>query len=988
MGGVGSGTIRVLHVDDEPEFGDLTTEFLERTDSRLTVETATNPADGLERVADRRPDCIVSDYNMPGMDGIDFLEAVREDHPELPFILFTGRGSEAVASEAIAADVTDYLQKGSGSDRYELLANRITNAVEAYATARRASRQEELMRLTEFAGDTGGWELDLSTDRLLVTDGFRQLAGLPEGRSLELADLIGLYHPDDRAAVREAVDRAVETGEDERQVLRLRPAGGAERTVAAVFTPETEGGEPTTLRGVIHDVTDQRERERDLEQTETLFRHAQDCLFLVEVDDEFSVERVNPAYEEETGMAADEIEGQTPREILGEDRGTAVEEQYRECVDTREPLAYEETLRFGEGPTRWATRIAPVIIDDAVEYIVGATRNITERTEREREMAMLRQSLDDAAFGITLTDPSREDNPLVYVNDAFGEMTDYPPEASLGSNCRFLQGERTEPAKVEALREGIRCEETTTVELRNYRRDGTEFWNRVTVAPIYDDDGRLVRYLGTQDDVTERKERERELEQERKRLSVALEGADAGVWEWVPETDEVIWHESTERLFGLDPGVFEGTYEAFTRRIHDGDLRTFESAIDEALPDREPFEAEYRVRTADGSRMWAYNRAEFVDIQGQTPRYVGVIADVTDRKRREQTLERQNGLFGEVQDLAGVGGWEYRPGTDEAYWTDEVARIHGIAPDRDLSIDEAIECYHPDDRSEIRTAFERACADGIPYDLTLRLVTADGSRRWVRTRGQPRVDEDGTVVRVRGSIQDVTDQTERKREIESRNERLDEFASVVSHDLRNPLTVAACGVDAAREERDCPSLQKAARAHDRMETLIDDLLALAREGGTVSDPEPVDLAGLVAEAWGTVETGDGTLDVTVDATVLADESRLKQLFENLFRNAVEHGSDGVTVTVGGVDPEGAGAGDDEQGFYVADDGPGIPEPDRETVFETDHSDGAGGTGFGLRIVEQVVQAHGWSVRLTDATSGGARFEVVGVEFVAAADGGT
>lgn len=117
--------IQVLHVDDDPNLTDLIKTFLERKDDHFIVETATDADEGLKLISNRSPDCIVSDYNMPRMDGIELLQTVRERYPDLPFILFTGRGSETVASEAIAASVTDYLQKESGAEQYELLAHRI-----------------------------------------------------------------------------------------------------------------------------------------------------------------------------------------------------------------------------------------------------------------------------------------------------------------------------------------------------------------------------------------------------------------------------------------------------------------------------------------------------------------------------------------------------------------------------------------------------------------------------------------------------------------------------------------------------------------------------------------------------------------------------------------------------------------------------------------------------------------------------------------------
>ncbi|KDS90388.2 HTR-like protein [Halorubrum saccharovorum] len=154
-----------------------------------------------------------------------------------------------------------------------------------------------------------------------------------------------------------------------------------------------------------------------------------------------------------------------------------------------------------------------------------------------------------------------------------------------------------------------------------------------------------------------------------------------------------------------------------------------------------------------------------------------------------------------------------------------------------------------------------------------------------------------------------------------------------------------------------------------METLIDDLLTLARDGEGVEETERVSLGEFAETCWDGVETAGASLRVETDRAILADRSRLRQLFENLLRNAIEHASEDVTVTVGDLDG----------GFYVADDGSGIPENDRERVFETGYSTNEDGTGFGLEIVETVAEAHGWDVRVTDAAGGGARFEFTGVD---------
>ncbi|TKX75817.1 PAS domain-containing protein [Halorubrum sp. GN11_10-6_MGM] len=216
----------------------------------------------------------------------------------------------------------------------------------------------------------------------------------------------------------------------------------------------------------------------------------------------------------------------------------------------------------------------------------------------------------------------------------------------------------------------------------------------------------------------------------------------------------------------------------------------------------------------------------------------------------------------------------------------------------------------------------------------------------------------------------------REAEVARERDRLEEFASLVSHDLRSPLNVAAGNLkivtDRLSEESiDLGELGAVKRSLDRMDALIEDLLALARQGSGIDETEPVPLADLAAECWETVDTESATLAVETDAVVAADRSRLRQALENLFGNAVEHGGSGVTVTVGALE--------DRDGFYVEDDGPGIDPEDREEVFEAGVTTDPDGTGFGLKIVAEVAEAHGWTVDLVDGEDGGARFEFRGVD---------
>jgi signal transduction histidine kinase len=256
--------------------------------------------------------------------------------------------------------------------------------------------------------------------------------------------------------------------------------------------------------------------------------------------------------------------------------------------------------------------------------------------------------------------------------------------------------------------------------------------------------------------------------------------------------------------------------------------------------------------------------------------------------------------------------------------------------------------------------------------IDIEMVRNDGERVVLAVNFVVLQTADGAYDGVMGIARDVTERRERERTLERQNERLEKFASVVSHDLRNPLNVAAGRLELARAEVDNEDLAIVADAHDQMRALIDDLLALAREGEQASDVRPVDLAATAEACWQNVATDDASLETDSSMRIRADRRRLTRLLENLFRNAVEHGGDAPTVVVGPLD--------DRDGFYVADDGPGVPA-DSSQLFDAGYSTNPDGTGFGLSIVQDVVDAHDWAVAVTESAEGGARFELSGVEVV-------
>ena len=267
------------------------------------------------------------------------------------------------------------------------------------------------------------------------------------------------------------------------------------------------------------------------------------------------------------------------------------------------------------------------------------------------------------------------------------------------------------------------------------------------------------------------------------RLKLSLSETDTGAWTWSPDTNTIVWHEASERLFGYDPGEFPGTVDAFASRVNEADFPAVQEAIDTAVETGEEFRADFRAEPADGKQ------------------------------------------------------------------------------------------------------------------------------RWVRARGVVETDDSNTTPRVIGIQTDITDIVEQRQALERKNEQLDQFASVVAHDLRNPLSIAIGFTDIAQEMQDSGHFEKVENAHDRIERLIEDLLTLARGETTITESTEIDVGMVAAEAWGDVDTHEATLGIDEDIPVVSgDDGRLIQLFENCFRNAVEHGGNDVTVTVGRLP--------DDDGFYV------------------------------------------------------------------------
>lgn len=303
-------------------------------------------------------------------------------------------------------------------------------------------------------------------------------------------------------------------------------------------------------------------------------------------------------------------------------------------------------------------------------------------------------------------------------------------------------------------------------------------------------------------------------------------------------------------------------------------------------------------------------------------------------------------------------------------WPEPAASLYGY--DRVATVGRHVDMLFADPE-EMETTVESLlteAADG-PVETQHWHRQADGSVFWATLSLSPLGDGDpeGFVA----VSQDTTEKHQYDKMLERQNDRLKEFTDILAHDLKSPLSIISSRVHLARETGDEEHLDALEETSDRMARLVDDLLRVAKQGNVVTDPETTNVRAVVDTAWeGSGESTDrATLHYEDIGAVSADADRLIELFENLFQNSIRHGDGAVIVRVGPL----------ENGFYVEDDGPGIPAEIKDDVFDHGFTTAEDGSGYGLSIVRTIAGAHGWDILVTDSNTGGARFEVTGVEFL-------
>jgi len=686
--------------------------------------------------------------------------------------------------------------------------------------------------------------------------------------------------------------------------------------------------EPPVTAGVIRDVTEQRAREQQLQETtarvEALFENGPDMVDILTPTG--NILEANARLCAELGYEEDELVGRGIwmfDQLIDEEKTV----ELLSDLDAGERRKFEGRYERRDGSTFPVEVHLLGLNGEGEDRFLAISRDITERKERERKRDQIISRVTDAIVEVDA------DWRFTLVNNQAEELYDMREADLLGQSFWDVFSQARDTQFEDEYRSVMETREPTSM-VEYY--PGLDGWFDIQVYP--NDDGGVAFYF---EEVTERQKQQRRF--------------------------EAVFNNTYQFTGFLDP---DGTLlEANDAVLSFGGLDRDEArqvakkAVEQAR-DGEVVRGELRVQGEDREAIIDFSVRPVTNDQGEVTSLIPEGHDITERKQREQELAESEARYRTLATNFPNGGVFYID-SDFRYQLVSGSGFDPIDTDPDDLVGNRIsevEPYSEETAKMLKEIHQMTMAGQskrieVPYE-----------GRIYELRTAP-VREDGDVVAGLQITQDITEQREREEELRRQNERLERFASVVSHDLRNPLNMIEGRLELAKVECDSEDLVEAETALNRCQALIDDLLTLAREGQSVAETETVSLENVTEQSWATVEADEATLNIDTEQTVVADRSRLKQLLENLIRNAVDHGGPNVTVEIGCL----------EDGFYVADDGPGIPDDDREQVFESAYSTVQDNTGFGLAIVNEIVDAHGWDVTVTESASGGARFEITGVE---------
>jgi len=554
-------------------------------------------------------------------------------------------------------------------------------------------------------------------------------------------------------------------------------------------------------------------------------------------------------------------------------------------------------------------------------------------------------------------------------------------------------------ALVDYWREIMVSGQSGEVEARLRRFDGVYRWFLFRATASLDDNGRVVKWYGTNTDIEERKRAEQALRRseaylaEAQRLtltgSCAIDGASREI---------LYWSEEMFRLFGFDPQQGLPLWDQWVERIHPEDRDKFRMAGDRTFLEKVHCDVEFRIVTPDGTVKQIHGIGHPVlSGNGELVQVVGTMVDVTERRRGEESLRRNESYLAQAQRLAHVGSWAWdATGRNAVYVSEEWCRIYGFDPrDGMPSWEQRLQRVHPEDRARFQLTIDRAVVEKSDYDIEFRILLPHAPARYIHSVGRPVLGPSGELVQFVGVSMDVTESKQAEQEHErlrqelanlahlNRVRTMGELTASLAHEIKQPIGAAVTNAEACvrsldRAQPDIGEAREAAleMAKDarRAAEIIDRVRSLYQKGS--SQLETIEVNEVIGEMVVMLQNEADRHSVRMRTElagelpkVMADRVHLQQILMNLMLNGIE----AMLDTSGELTIKSKLADDGQLLISVTDTGVGLPTENAGQVFDPFFTTKSQGTGLGLAITRSIVESHGGRIWASANSGRGATF---------------
>lgn len=890
-------------------------------------------------------------------------------------------------------------------------------------------QSEERWQLALRGNNDGIWDWNVQTNEVFFSERWKEMLGYRnEEVQNSLEEWSKRVHPDDLGWVTQAIQDhfAQKTPYYITEHRVLAKDGTYKWILDRGQVLLDEQGNPIRMVGSHTDVSDRKQAEQALQESETRLRLALEAAHMGTWTWDLVTGNVawSQQHAELFGISLDHFDGSMEMFascVHPEDLQAILDEIDRAMVE-RDDYHHEFRIIWPDGSIHWIegkgrffynNRGEPLVMRGAIvditvrkqaEEVIRQTNEELERrvAERTRELeainAQLRESEEKfRQLAETIQEVFWMVDPIhhqwIYISPAYESIWARDRHTLLHQFEDWLAGVHPDD------REQVRASFVHCLSHGQYDQEYRLLWPTGEVRwvhdrgfPVYTEDGQLHRITGIAEDITVRKQTEEALRASKQRLSIALNAAKAGTWEWHSDTNQAFWSSENYRLLGYEPGSCEASYDRWLEAIHPDDRTIADRYVQSVMACGVDLNFEYRVSLPNGSIRWLNDIGQIIyDEQGRIKGMVGIQMDITDRKLAEEAIRRNEAWFRTLSESSPVGVFRMNAQGHCIYTNPRCQTIGGFSFEEALG-EGWLKFIHPEDLPSMMEEWSRAIAQRTGFSKDLRYLHRDGTVCWGRLHTAPIQSDVNDCIGHVGTVEDIT----LTREVDRMKS---EFISVVSHELRTPLTsirgslgLLSTGALANHPDKAQRMIEIAVTDTERLVRLVNDILDLERleSGKFILNKELCYAADLMQRAVETLRAIAEREQIQIVVTptqvqVLASADHIIQTLTNLLSNAIKFSPPGSTVwlsaEIQNLDGESSAASPPSTAitmpyvlFTVADRGRGIPPDKLETIFgrfqQVDASDSRqkGGTGLGLAICQSIIHQHGGAIGV-DSTPG-------------------